>query len=482
MPMQLMSLLLGSIMIVNIVLAFTIIFLERKNATSTWAWLMVLFFIPVLGFVLYLIFGRTLAKQRIFTWDTKSRLGVEKAVKSQLKIIEADRLPYKEDVLKQYKELYYMHLKNSDAIYSQNNKVDLFIDGTQKFTHLIKDLEEAKDHIHLLYYIIRHDQLGTKIADVLIKKAREGVDVRLLYDDMGSRLLSRSYIRRLEKANIKVGAFFPSKIPKINFKINFRNHRKLAIIDGKIGYIGGFNIGDEYLGRSEKFGYWRDTHLRIRGDAVKTMQTRFILDWNQASRNHIQYEERYFIGGEEGDVGIQIVSSGPDQEWEQIKYGYIKMILSAKEYVYIQTPYFIPDESLMDALRIAALSGVKIKIMIPNKPDHMFVYWATLSHIGELLNEGAEVYLYQNGFLHAKTIVVDGKLSSVGTANIDVRSFRLNFEVNAFMYDADIAQRLVDAFKQDILLSTQMTKNLYEKRSLGIKFKESVSRLLSPIL
>ncbi len=480
--MQLVTLLLGSIMVINFFLAFTIIFLERKNASSTWAWLMVLFFIPILGFLLYLLFGRTLTKRRIFTWDTKSRLGVEKEVKAQLKIIEEDRLPYKEEVLRQYKDLYYLHLKNNDAIYSQNNKVELFTDGTQKFTHLIQDLEAARDHIHLLYYILRHDQLGSKIADVLIKKAREGVEVRLLYDDMGSRSLSRSYIKRLENANIKVGAFFPPKIPKINFKINFRNHRKLAIIDGQIGYIGGFNIGDEYLGRSERFGYWRDTHLRISGDAVKTMQTRFILDWNQASRDHIEYDERYFIGGEEGDVGIQIVSSGPDQEWEQIKYGYIKMILAAKEYVYIQTPYFIPDESLMDALRIAALSGVKIKIMIPNKPDHIFVYWATLSSIGELLNEGAEVYLYQNGFLHAKTIVVDGKLSSVGTANIDVRSFRLNFEVNAFLYDADIAQELVAAFKEDILVSTQMTKSLYEKRSLGIKFKESVSRLISPIL
>src|SRR5699024_5363938 len=286
----------------------------------------------------------------------------------------------------------------------------------------------------------------------------------------------------LEDANIQVGAFFPPKIPKVNFKINFRNHRKLAIIDGKIGYIGGFNIGDEYLGRSEKFGYWRDTHLRVRGDAVRMMQTRFILDWNQASRNHVLYNDKYFLGCGEGDVGIQIVSSGPDQEWKQIKYGYIKMILNAKEYVYLQTPYFIPDESLMDALRIAALSGVKIKLMIPNKPDNIFVYWATLSYIGKLLNEGAEVYLYQNGFLHARTIVVDGKISSVGSANIDVRSFRLNFEVNAFVYDVPLAKKLEEAFERDVLLSTQMTKHLYEQRSLGIKFKESISRLLSPIL
>src|SRR5699024_8460540 len=253
------------------------------------------------------------------------------------------------------------------------------------------------------------------------------------------------------------------------------------IIDGKIGYIGGFNIGDEYLGESEKFGYWRDTHLRVTGDAVKTMQTRVILDWNQASRNHIGYDERYFIGGYKGDAGMQIVSSGPDQEWEQIKYGYIKMILNAKEYVYLQAPYFIPVESLMDALRIAAISGVKIKLMIPNKSDHIFVYWATLSYIGILLNEVIYVYLYQNEFLHARTIVVDGKISSVVTANIDVRSFRLNFEVNAFVYDVPLAKKLEEAFERDVLLSTQMTKHLYEQRSLGIKFKESISRLLSPI-
>jgi len=268
----------------------------------------------------------------------------------------------------------------------------------------------------------------------------------------------------------------------INFKLNFRNHRKLAIIDGKIGYIGGFNIGDEYLGKNHKFGYWRDTHLRIYGNAVRNLQTRFILDWNQASRNDILYEDRYYIGAPAGEVGVQIVSSGPDSDWEQIKYGYIKMILSAKEFIYIQTPYFIPDDSLMDALRIAALSGVRIKIMIPNKPDHPFVYWATLSYSGELLHAGAEIYIYQNGFLHAKTIIVDGKISSVGTANIDVRSFRLNFEVNAFLYDKDIARKLVDEFQHDISLSTQMTDKLYAKRSLGIRFKESVSRLLSPIL
>lgn len=479
---DLLPLFLGFIMFFNFVLAFTVIFLERKDASSTWAWLMVLFFIPIVGFILYLIFGRRLSNKKIFTWDTKSRLGVKKEVQSQLRAIEQDKFIFKHKELIKYKDLYYMHLKNDDAIYTDNNTIDIYTDGIDKFTALLKDLEAATDHIHLLYYIIRHDQLGKQIADVLIKKAREGLEVRFLYDDMGSRSLSRKYIRRLKNAGVHVDAFFPPKIPKINFKINFRNHRKLAIIDGKIGYIGGFNIGDEYLGKDKKFGYWRDTHLRIYGDAVRNMQTRFILDWNQASRNDILYEEHYYAADPKGDVGVQIVSSGPDSDWEQIKYGYIKMILSAKEYIYMQTPYFIPDESLMDALRVAALSGVKVKIMIPNKPDHPFVYWATLSHIGDMLEAGAEVYIYQNGFMHAKTIVVDGKVASVGTANIDVRSFRLNFEVNAFLYDAGIAQQLVDIFLQDIKLSTQMTRKLYQKRSLGIRFKESISRLLSPIL
>ena len=480
--MQFVPYIVASVYIFNFVLAFTVIFLERRNASSTWAWLMVLFFIPIVGFILYLIFGRKLNNQRIFTWDTISKLGVRKEVEAQLRAIEEGEFAFKQEALMQYQDLYYMHLKNNDAIYTQDNDVEIFTDGKEKFTALIKDLQQATDHIHLLYYIIRHDQLGKRIADVLIQKAKEGVDVRFLYDAMGSRLLSKRYIRRLRSAGVHVDAFFPAKLPLINFKLNFRNHRKLAIIDGKIGYIGGFNIGDEYLGKNHKFGYWRDTHLRIYGNAVRNLQTRFILDWNQASRNDILYEDRYYVGAPAGEVGVQIVSSGPDSDWEQIKYGYIKMILSAKEFIYIQTPYFIPDDSLMDALRIAALSGVRIKIMIPNKPDHPFVYWATLSYSGELLHAGAEIYIYQNGFLHAKTIIVDGKISSVGTANIDVRSFRLNFEVNAFLYDKDIARKLVDEFQHDISLSTQMTDKLYAKRSLGIRFKESVSRLLSPIL
>src|SRR5690625_389334 len=266
---QFVPYLIGFIYLFNFILAFTVIFLERRDATSTWAWLMVLFFIPILGFVLYLIFGRRLSNQRIFTWDTKSRLGVKTEARKQMQAIERGQFILKQPELEPYKDLYYLHLRNNDAILTQANNVDIFIDGTDKFTALLEDLRTAKNHIHLLYYIIRHDQLGTKIADILIDKAREGVEVRMLYDDMGSRSLSRRFIRRLRRAGVEVVSFFPPKIPKVNLKINFRNHRKLAIIDGEVGYIGGFNIGDEYLGKDQKFGYWRDTHLRIHGNAVR---------------------------------------------------------------------------------------------------------------------------------------------------------------------------------------------------------------------
>lgn len=212
------------------------------------------------------------------------------------------------------------------------------------------------------------------------------------------------------------------------------------------------------------------------------MQTRFILDWNQASRHDIPYQDRYYDAESAGHVGMQIVSSGPDSDYEQIKHGYIKMIMSAKDYVYIQTPYFIPDDSLLDALRVATLSGVDVRIMIPNKPDHPFVYWATYSYIGELLDAGAKVYIYENGFLHAKMIIVDSKIASVGTANIDVRSFRLNFEVNAFLFNETIAEMLVDEFEKDMDHVTELTLETYKKRSIWIRIKESFSRLISPIL
>ncbi|MCM3586201.1 cardiolipin synthase [Mesobacillus maritimus] len=482
--MNITTILLSLVLILNIVFAFVVVFGERRDASSAWAWLLVLSFIPVLGFFLYLFLGQNLSRTRLFTWEDKKKIGIEQDIAYQLDQIRSGTFKYQKESEFNAQELIFLHLLGNDAPLTRDNSVDIFTDGKEKFEQLLKDIASAKHHIHIQYYIIKKDNLGKRIRDALIEKAKEGVKVRVLYDELGSRGLSRKFFDELRQVGGEVEVFFPSKFRLINFRLNYRNHRKIVIVDGKTSYIGGFNIGDEYLGLNPRFGYWRDTHLRIHGTSVHAIQTRFILDWNQASNSHdIDYDPILFPKPTSKDnVGMQIVTSGPDAEWSQIKNGYIKMISLAKESILIQTPYFIPDASLLDTIRIACLSGVDVKIMIPNKPDHIFVYWATLSHIGELLKAGAQVYIYDNGFLHAKTVVIDDEVSSVGTANIDIRSLNLNFEINAFIYDRQIAKKLINAFNKDIEKSRLLTWAEYQNRSKWIQLKESVSRLLSPIL
>ncbi|MFS0877756.1 cardiolipin synthase [Solibacillus isronensis] len=472
------------IMFINILFALTVIFLERKKPSSTWAWLLVLFFLPFVGFFLYLLLGRQLRKKHLFRWDGRKDIGIEQLINYQIEAIEKNELELRAEHIKSYNHLIYMNLKTNNAVLTQDNDVKIFDDGSDKFEALINDILHAKNHIHIQYYIFKLDNLGQRIVNALIKKAKQGVKVRVLFDEMGSRGVRKRHFKELIEAGGEVEVFFPSILPLINPRLNFRNHRKISIIDGRIGYIGGFNVGDEYLSLSDRFGYWRDTHLRIEGSAVHPLQTRFILDWNQASaKNDICYAERYFpIIPQKGTAALQIISSGPDTEWEVIKNNYLHLISNAKKYVYIQSPYFIPDDSFFDAIKIAALSGLDVRIMIPNKPDHMFVYWATYSYVGPLVEAGAKVYHYEKGFIHAKMIVVDDEIASVGTANIDVRSFSLNFEVNALLYDRLLAHHLAEIFESDILDCSELTYELYKNRSSFIKFKESISRLLSPIL
>ena len=481
---HLITILIAATLLINIFLAIALIFLERRDATSTWAWLLVLFFLPIAGFFLYLLLGRPLRQKHLFRWEGRSRIGIEKLIHYQMEAIENHSFEFLKEDTKSYREMIYLHLRNNHAVLTQDNDVRIFNDGFDKFDSLLHDLDSAKDHIHIQYYIFRLDDIGKRIYNTLLRKAKQGVKVRVLYDDMGSRWLRKRQFKELIAYGGEVEAFFPSIFPLINPRLNYRNHRKIVVIDGRVGYIGGFNVGDEYLGLNKRFGYWRDTHLRLEGSSLHPLHTRFILDWNQASANHdIEYSERYFPAiPRKGTVGMQIVSSGPDAQWEQIKDGYLKMINLATKYIYIQTPYFIPDISFLDALRIACLSGIDVRIMIPNKPDHLFVYWATISNVGSLLKAGAKVYIYEKGFLHAKTIVVDDEVSTVGTANIDVRSFKLNFEVNAFIYDKETSHKLAELFEEDMQNSTELTWEAYQKRSSLIRTKESISRLLSPIL
>ncbi len=467
----------------NIGFAILLVFFERRNPTTTWLWLMVLTFLPGIGFIFYLFFGQDLSKKKIFRVKQEEDYPFRDMAIMQENLIDKNKYKYNDPNYPNYEGLIRMHLMSSEALFSQNNKVELYFDGIEKFDALIKSLRSAKHYIHLQYYIFKSDGLGKRVIDVLCEKAKEGVEVKILFDGMGGRKFRRKYKKKLIENGAEIAVFFPPFVPFLSVRINYRNHRKICIIDGSEAYIGGFNIGDEYIGLSKKFGYWRDTHLKIIGPSVASLQWRFSLDWRFATRKEMGIRQSYLVEDEnKGDTGVQIVSSGPDSKWPSIKDGYLKMISNAKEKVYIQTPYFIPDDSIYEALKLAGLSDLDVRVMIPSKPDHPFVYWASLSYMGELLQAGVRFYIYEKGFLHSKLVLMDDFVSTVGTANMDIRSFKLNFEVNAFLYDEDINSKLTEKFIDDLKDCKEITIEGYRERDRIVKIKESVSRLLSPIL
>ncbi|HOT21144.1 MAG TPA: cardiolipin synthase [Sedimentibacter sp.] len=471
------------IYIVNICMAMIVIFLERKDPTATLAWVLVLLIFPGFGFLLYLLLAQNFSRKQLFIMKVYAKKTFGDYIKVQKELFSTGGLVFNDKNIENYKDLIKMNLFYYGFSYTQNNEIVIYTDGERKFQELFNSIENAKDHIHMEYYIIRNDDLGNKLLNLLSKKAKEGVEVRLLYDSVGGRQISKDKIEKLKGSGVKVAVFFASTVPFINFKINYRNHRKIVVIDGIVGFVGGFNVGNEYMGLNNKIGYWRDTHLKIRGDAVIDLQTRFFLDWSHASKQELMFLPKYFPDNRiQGKVGIQIISSGPDKSDEVIKSNYVKMINSAKKSILIQTPYFIPDASVFEAIKIAAASGVDVRIMIPCKPDHPFVYWATYWYCGGLLKYGVKVYIYEYGFLHAKTLVIDGTVASVGTANFDVRSFKLNFECNAIIYDTKTSQMLYDIFTDDLNYSMELTRELYLERGILIRFKESVCRLLAPLL
>lgn len=472
------TLILSMITILNIIFAGVVVFIERRDIGSTWAWLMILLFVPLVGFLFYLFFGRQLKQKNFYNLSAEERMYLQSAVDEQVMTVD-----YQGGLTAKYANLLKLSLRSSNALITTDNEISIFHDGQDKFEAMFTDIRNAKKEVNVQYYIIQPDGLGSRLRDELTAKAKEGVKVRVLYDEIGSRQTPRSFFNELIAHGGEVEVFFPSLFRLINFRINNRNHRKLCIIDGEIAYIGGFNVGDEYLGLDRKMGYWRDTHFRVIGEAVNQIQGRFHLDWNKASRIKTRPEDILLRSERHtGSSVVQIVSSGPNSQTEHLKNMYLKLIASAQRSIYIQSPYFIPDSSFMDACKIALLSGVDVRIMIPNKPDHPFVYSATLAHAGELLPYGAKILQYEKGFMHAKTIVVDQEIASVGTTNIDTRSFRLNFEVNALVCDEAIAAELYELFMEDSKACSELTLERYEKRATVSKFKEAVARLLSPIL
>ena len=469
--------------IINVVLALAIIFLERKNPSATLAWIMILFLLPVVGIVLYLFLSQNISRQKIFRLTKYEEESIRSSLAHQIREIDDNEFEFSTAEARQWKDMIKLNQTYSGAFLTQDNRLFLMTDGVHMFNGLIEDIRNAMQTINIMSFIIKNDFAGRKLIDELTKKAGEGVEVRLLIDAMGGRQITEKALSGFKAAGGKVAFFFPPKFKYLNMKLNYRNHRKIVVIDGELGYIGGFNIGREYLGQKRKFGYWRDTHLKVLGSGVKDINARFLLDWRFASKEDVDLSEAYYSETiSVGITGLQIVSCGPDSQREEVKRCYMKMITSARKNVYIQTPYFVPDASILESLKMAAWSGVDIRIMIPCKPDHMFVYWATYAYVGELLNSGVRIFIYDNGFLHAKTMVVDGEVASIGSANFDMRSFKLNFEANAIIYDAAEAYKLEAIFENDMAHCRELTKALYRKRSVIIRFKESVSRLLSDLL
>lgn len=471
------------IFLLNIMLSFVIIFRERKSTSSTWSWLFVVNVLPILGFILYLLIGRGISHYRIFKDRKRFQIGFEKQ-HSHARRAYSDRafldMMRKNPVIGQLINMLYVEEK---SIISTNTDVKIFNDGREKFDALIEDINRAKYHIHMEYYIFRMDDVGQEIYEALIEARKRGVEVKLLIDAWGSNQTKMSKFKELEELGGRVAQFFPLILPLINPRTNYRLHRKIVVIDGVIGYTGGFNVGNEYASVTKKFGYWRDNHLRLTGDIVYSLQHRFILDWNSQHHFEITQGEPYFPDAiSQGHVATQLVTSGPDEDKEQIKLTYMKMISGAEREIVIQTPYYIPSDALHESLKLALLSGVQVKMMIPNKPDHPLVYWATYFHAADLVKYGAKVYTYENGFVHSKTLIIDGEYASVGSANLDYRSLQLCFEANVVLYNYDIAQKLRNDFIKDLKLSRALTLERYEQRSKIVRFKEGLARLIAPML
>lgn len=470
--------------IANIIIAIFLIFVDKRNPSETMAWIMVLFFIPVLGLLLYILFAQNLSRRKLYKASKEETDFNIAALKRQAKEIEEERFHFSSEVAKKWQALIRLNQVYAGSYLTQDNTVELITDGHDKMNRLIEDIRKAQKSIHVEYFIIKKDKVGKRLIKELTKKAREGVEVKLLVDALGSMGWSKNDYTAFVNAGGKFASFFPTKLWIVNLKLNYRNHRKIVVIDEEIAYIGGYNVGREYLGKKRRFGYWRDTHLRFTGSGVQDANVRFLMDWRFASKDKTKYDmyDLYFPKSHIGSTGIQIISSGPDSSSEEIKRCFMRMITTAEKSIFIQTPYFVPDDSIQEALKMAAQSGVDVRIMIPNKPDHVFVYWATYSYVAELMRAGAKIYVYDHGFLHAKTLAIDSEVCTVGSANFDRRSFRLNFETNVVIYDDRVTKELEAEFEKDMILSWELTPQIYKNRSLRIKIKEPISRLLSDIL
>lgn len=458
---------------ITIVSIIGVVLSENRNPVKSLAWITVLLLFPIGGVILYIFFGRSIKNTRLISRRNKRRL--RQTFNHEDFSSATETMP---PAIRQQTEL---GRALTDAHYLPGNEIELFHYGTDKFESLLRDISNARSYIHLQYYIFEDDNLGARIKNALMAASRRGVKVRVIYDHIGSLNVSRRFFREMKEAGIEVYPFFRVAFPPFATRINWRNHRKLAVIDGQTGYIGGMNIADRYISGG-KFPCWRDTHLRITGPGVGALQYSFAVDWSFMGQPLI--EENLSCPPVESAeaAGVQLLTCGPTSEWSNVAMQMLKAIGNARKRVYIQTPYFLPTESLLRSLQAAALARIDVRVMIPQKSDSAILTYASYSYIMECLRAGIKIYLFKGGMLHSKTLMIDDDYSSVGSANIDFRSFEHNFEATMFIYSAKVNAELRRQFMLDLANSERVNPAQWRNRSKVQKAKESIVRLLSPIL
>jgi cardiolipin synthase len=465
--------------ILALVAVFTVL-LKKINPTKTLSYIIVLLVFPFFGLLVYYLFGQEYRKSKIFSRKNVLNQAVVKRIQGKIELNqrEVDEL---EDLLNEKSKLLPLLYNNEKSRLTINNEVKLIKNGDEKFKLLIEDLKNATHHIHLEYFVIKDDFTGTKILDLLCDKAKTGIQVRVIIDDVGSSISSKMK-HKLKESGVDLHSFMPVLFSRFTGQMNYRDHRKIVVIDGEIGYVGGINISDNYS-NTHNTRYWRDTHIRIVGEAVKSLQILFFTTWDFVTEDKISVSQDYFPEHTcTTKMPLQIAASGPDTDWSNIMEAIFVAITTAEDYIYITTPYFIPNPEIVKALQLAARSDIKVKIIVPQISDSWIAQYATNSYIELLLEAGVEIYHYTKGFIHAKTMVVDGVFSSVGTANIDYRSFNINFEVNALMYNTDFGSQLVEMFKNDLHDCKQLEFESWQNRSIRTKFVEAIARLMAPLL
>ncbi|MDL2208527.1 cardiolipin synthase [Parabacteroides sp. OttesenSCG-928-O15] len=451
-----------------------VVIAENRNPLKTISWVIVLLLTPGVGLIFYFFFGQDNRKQKIISRRTYKRI-MKGAARGKL----PQTINY--TVPDEYLPLSNLLYQNNQSIPLYGTDIKVYTNGQDKFNDLLDEIERAQHHIHLQYYIFCDDEIGNRVKAALMKKAREGVKVRVMYDDVGSWNVKPRFFKEMEAVGIEVYPFLKVVFPIFTSKVNYRNHRKVVVIDGKVGFMGGMNIADRYW-KGTSWGTWRDSHFRFTGKGAQGLQSIFLIDWYVVSKQLLR-DKSYYPPVEIHNKNImQLATSGPTGQWRTLLQATIYLIANAKKYVYIQTPYFLPTEGLNQALQIAALGGVDVRIMIPRRSDTRTANMASHSYLDEMVKAGVKVYFYKPGFLHAKLIVVDDKVSAIGSANMDFRSFEHNFEINAYVYDEAFAREMHTIFRYDMQQSEHILPVRWLKRPISTRLAESFMRLFSPLL